>query len=64
MTPWDLARTLRTWPVASQQQACRNALVATTALNQQRYERRELDTVVRRAAARREARLARNARTA
>jgi hypothetical protein len=35
-TPWRLVRAAATWPIASQQQSRRNALVASTALTQRR----------------------------
>jgi hypothetical protein len=35
-TPWRLVSAAATWPVASQQQSRRNALVASTALTQHR----------------------------
>ena len=37
-TPWRLVSAAATWPVASQQQSLRNALVASTDLNQRRSE--------------------------
>ena len=37
-TPWRLVSAAATWPVASQRQARRNALVASTALTQRRRE--------------------------
>lgn len=50
------ARTFLDWPVASQQRARRNALVASTALTQLRLERAEIDAFVSAAAARHEVR--------
>ena len=41
--PSRLSTSLRRWPVESQQQARRNALVATTALTQARHERDEVE---------------------
>ena len=37
-TPWRLVSAAATWPVASQQQSRRNALVACTLLTQRRSE--------------------------
>ncbi|QLQ10275.1 MAG: hypothetical protein HZY75_07635 [Nocardioidaceae bacterium] len=63
-----LARTLvdhlLSWPVASQQVARRNALLAATALTQGRMERDEVDRFVAAAAARREVRVLRDAQLA
>jgi hypothetical protein len=42
-TPWSILRSALAWPVASQQQARRNALVASTALAQRRHERLEVE---------------------
>lgn len=62
MTPWHrLALRVTDWPVASQQQARRNALVASTALTQLRIERAEIDAFVEAAAARHEVRANRQA---
>lgn len=41
--PTDLVTALRTWPVASQQQARRNAMIASTALAQRRAERDDVE---------------------
>jgi hypothetical protein len=41
--PWRLIGAAAAWPVASQQQARRNALVASTALAQRRRERDEVE---------------------
>jgi hypothetical protein len=41
--PWVILRSALAWPVGSQQQARRNALVAATALAQRRYERLEVE---------------------
>ena len=43
LTPRSMLRSLLTWPVASQHAACRNALVASTALAQLRHERAEVE---------------------
>ena len=42
-TPWSILRSTLVWPVASQQQARRNALVASTALAQRRHEWLEVE---------------------
>jgi hypothetical protein len=41
--PGPLVQRLLGWPVRSQHGACRNALVASTALTQQRIEREEVE---------------------
>ena len=42
-SPWRvLVQMVRDWPVASQQQARRNAMVATTACAQRRIERQDV----------------------
>jgi hypothetical protein len=43
MTPRSLVRRALAWPVASQQGARRNALVASTALTRVRMERDEVE---------------------
>jgi hypothetical protein len=42
-TPRSMLRSLFAWPVESQHAACRNALVAATALSQLRHERAEVE---------------------
>ena len=42
-TPWRLVSAAATWPVASQQQSLRNALVASTDLNRRRSELAEVE---------------------
>jgi hypothetical protein len=42
-TPWRLFSAAAGWPVASQQQARRNALVGATALAQRRRERLDVE---------------------
>jgi hypothetical protein len=42
-TPWRLVNAAANWHVASQQQARRNALVASTALTARRQEQRDVD---------------------
>ena len=56
MNPWKLLQAVKNWPVASQQGARRNALVAATALTQLRVERAEIEAFVEAAAARHEVR--------
>lgn len=57
MIAWHrLVRKVTDWPVHSQQQARRNALVAATALTKLRIERAEIDAFVEAAAARHEVR--------
>ena len=50
-TPPSLARSavraVRAWPVASQQQARRNAMLACTSLTQRRMERQEVEDFLR-----------------
>ncbi len=41
--PWTLVRHLADWPVASQQVARRNALIASTQLADRRRERHDVD---------------------
>ncbi|HSV41453.1 MAG TPA: hypothetical protein VLI04_22000 [Nocardioidaceae bacterium] len=61
MNPWKLLQAIKNWPVASQQAARRNALVASTALTQLRIERDEIEAFVEAAAARHEVRANRTA---
>jgi len=61
MNPWKLLYAVKNWPVASQQAARRNALVASTALTQLRIERAEIEAYVEAAAARHEVRANRTA---
>lgn len=56
MNPWKLLAALKNWPVASQQAARRNALLASTTLTQLRIERAEVDAFLEAAAARHEVR--------
>ena len=56
MNAWRLIKTVKDWPVASQQAARRNALMASTALTRLRIERAEIDAFVDAAAARHEVR--------
>ncbi|MEP7089681.1 MAG: hypothetical protein ABI776_06175 [Nocardioidaceae bacterium] len=42
-TPWRLIEAAASWPVTSQHQARRNALVASTALAEQRRERIDVE---------------------
>jgi hypothetical protein len=56
MNAWRLIKTVKDWPVASQQAARRNALVASTTLTRLRIERAEIDAFVDAAAARHEVR--------
>ena len=42
-TSWSMLRSVLAWPVESQHQARRNALVASTALARQRHERLEVE---------------------
>ena len=53
---WKIVQSVKDWPVASQQAARRNALVASTALTQLRIERAEIEAYVEAAAARHEVR--------
>lgn len=43
LIPWRVFGAAAAWPVASQQQARRNALVSTTALAEQRRERLDVE---------------------
>ena len=43
LIPWRVLEAAAAWPVTSQQQARRNALVSTTALAQQRRERLDVE---------------------
>jgi len=43
LTPTHLVRMVGSWPVLSQQAACSNALVASTALAERRRERDEVE---------------------
>jgi hypothetical protein len=61
MNPWKVLQAVQNWPVASQQAARRNALVASTALTQLRIERAEIEAFVEAAAARHEVRADRTA---
>jgi hypothetical protein len=61
MNPWKVLQAVQNWPVASQQAARRNALVASTALTQLRIERAEIEAFVEAAAARHEVRANRTA---
>ena len=54
-SPWRLVNAATQWPVASQQRARRNALVASTALTARRLERMDVDDFLADLAARREA---------
>lgn len=54
-SPWRLVGAAATWPLASQQGARRNALLATTALMQRRNERLEVEEFLAQNAARRAA---------
>lgn len=56
MNLWKLLQSVKNWPVASQQAARRNALVASTALTQLRVERAEIEAFIEAAAARHEVR--------
>ncbi len=51
-TPWRLVSAAATWHVTSQQQARRNALVASTALTQRRRELRDVEDFLAEHAAR------------
>ncbi len=51
-TPWRLVSAAATWHVTSQQQARRNALVASTALTRRRQERMDVEDFLLQHAAR------------
>ena len=44
---WAPIRSLSRWPITAQDQARRNALVASAALAQRRYERDDVETFLR-----------------
>jgi hypothetical protein len=54
-TPWRLVTAAAHWHVTSQQQARRNALVASTALTARRQEQRDVEDFLTELQARREA---------
>ena len=63
-TPWRLVSAAANWHVTSQQQARRNALVASTALTARRREQREVDDFLAELDTRRETRTLPAARAA